>query len=362
MLIQILRNGGVSVALVLLPALLLMRRRRVRVMHVVCICLLTLYMSAVFTITGLTPMSGGVRLNVQLSDVNLVPFVGMAGIIRASVEHGESLFAITNLLGNVAMFVPLGLLLPLLWKRYRRLYKTVLFCLAVTLGIEIIQLFLSRGSDIDDVILNVLGGMVGYGLFLLLRRVAKRLTVRCALHKAQRRSAWRIFPYLCVLVPLLISFLLGAADRGGYFTPAAAQGNAPAQDALAEAAAPAETPQPAEGAPAGVNVGTLALTDVESMTIMSQRTIPPVTAEPTGEDRRALAALFAGRTLTDAISACDGDLVIRAGGATLVVHTACGAVYASLPDAAGATELTADDLEALGRILTRYDIAMETEP
>ncbi len=361
MLIQILRNGVVSVALVLLPALLLMRRRRVRVLHVVGICLFTLYISAVFALTGLTPMSGGLRLDVQISDANLVPFVGMVDIVRASVEHAAPLFAITNLLGNVAMFVPLGFFLPLLWKRYRRFYKTVLFCLAVTLGIEIIQLFLSRGPDIDDVILNVLGGMVGYGLFLLLRRLAKRLTARCALQKAQRRSAWRIFPYLCVLVPLLTAFLFGAVDRGGYFASVAAQGGAPARDALPEAAAPAETPQPAEGAPTGAAVGMIELTDVDSITVMSQRTTPPVTAEPSEEDRRALAALFAGRTLTDAISACDGDLVIRAGDATLVVHTACGAVYASLPEATGAAELTDGDLEALGRILARYDIAMETE-
>lgn len=74
-----------------------------------------------------------------------------------------------QLLLNVAMFVPVGLLLPVAFRRLRRFPRTAVVCLAVTLSIETLQYFIGRSADIDDVLLNLLGGMLGYGLFALAR-------------------------------------------------------------------------------------------------------------------------------------------------------------------------------------------------
>ncbi|MFS0557773.1 VanZ family protein [Brevibacillus sp. 179-C9.3 HS] len=71
-----------------------------------------------------------------------------------------------NLAGNVILFVPLGLLVPLVFFRFQNIHRVFFLTLAVSLLIEILQLMLSLGSfDVDDLLLNVVGGLIGYGMF-----------------------------------------------------------------------------------------------------------------------------------------------------------------------------------------------------
>lgn len=79
-----------------------------------------------------------------------------------------------QLLLNVGMFVPYGLLLPLVFPGLRRFPKAALAVLATTVSIETFQFFIGRSADIDDVIMNLAGGLLGYAIFALLnRRFAK---------------------------------------------------------------------------------------------------------------------------------------------------------------------------------------------
>lgn len=78
-------------------------------------------------------------------------------------------------IANLLMFVPLGLLIPVVFARARSFLKTTVLVLVCTLSIEFCQYFMGRSADIDDVLLNLLGGVVGYALFALLERcLAKR--------------------------------------------------------------------------------------------------------------------------------------------------------------------------------------------
>lgn len=74
--------------------------------------------------------------------------------------------SVINLGGNVIMFVPLGIFLPLLWKPLRRLWRVLLITAMIIALVEIGQVLtlLGRG-DIDDVILNVIGAAIGYGVY-----------------------------------------------------------------------------------------------------------------------------------------------------------------------------------------------------
>ncbi len=76
--------------------------------------------------------------------------------------------AVTNLLGNILLFIPLGLLPPLLWSWSRKLWKTLLLAAGIMTAIELLQMFLLVGTcDVDDLILNVTGAAIGYGLYKL---------------------------------------------------------------------------------------------------------------------------------------------------------------------------------------------------
>ena len=117
------------------------------------------------------PGSYGERLALTL---NLVPgrtvgqFIAMAADTSApaAVRH-----AVVNLAGNVVMFIPLGFFLPCLWPRLRSLGRFLLTTVAVIIAIEIVQLLTLLGScDIDDLILNTLGALIGWALLRLAAR------------------------------------------------------------------------------------------------------------------------------------------------------------------------------------------------
>ena len=68
-----------------------------------------------------------------------------------------------NLGGNVVLFVPLGLFLPVLWQKLDRFLPFFAFVTALITAVELIQLFTLLGScDVDDLILNLLGATVGF--------------------------------------------------------------------------------------------------------------------------------------------------------------------------------------------------------
>lgn len=81
------------------------------------------------------------------------------------------------LLGNVVMFAPLGFFSALLW-RAPHWWKAMLVGFCTSLSIEIIQFFVGRSSDVNDVLLNTLGALCGFWLFCLLYRSCPRFTVK----------------------------------------------------------------------------------------------------------------------------------------------------------------------------------------
>ena len=81
-----------------------------------------------------------------------------------------------NIWGNILLFIPYGFFLPLLWKRYRHPLRLSLMCLLLPISIEICQLFIQRMTDVDDLLLNFAGGMIGGGLFAGVHMVFPKFT------------------------------------------------------------------------------------------------------------------------------------------------------------------------------------------
>jgi hypothetical protein len=101
---------------------------------------------------------------------NLIPFASILQLIRET----NSVTANYNITGNIVLFVPFGFLLPLLFTRLRRLWPLAWRAAAISVSIEIAQIITrARSSDVDDVILNTLGAVIGFTLFALVARAAR---------------------------------------------------------------------------------------------------------------------------------------------------------------------------------------------
>lgn len=98
---------------------------------------------------------------------NFIPFKTIAEYIQR-YSDGYWRLSTVNLLGNLALFVPMGMALPCLSSKLNRFWKVILAVLGMVVLLEIVQGILRVGSvDIDDVIFNVVGAMIGYGLIRL---------------------------------------------------------------------------------------------------------------------------------------------------------------------------------------------------
>ena len=79
--------------------------------------------------------------------------------------------------GNIAMFFPIGFFPALLWRK-PRWWKSLLIGFFASLAIESIQFFINRGTDLDDLILNTLGGLGGYWIYCLVRALCPKGILR----------------------------------------------------------------------------------------------------------------------------------------------------------------------------------------
>lgn len=90
--------------------------------------------------------------------VNLVPF----RTIRNYIKYSGFLHTMINIFGNIIIFVPFGILLAEIFPKTRNILKILGITFATSFFVEFIQFFIGRSVDIDDLILNLLGSVIGY--------------------------------------------------------------------------------------------------------------------------------------------------------------------------------------------------------
>ena len=101
--------------------------------------------------------------------INWIPFVNL-------LDYPETRDILINVIGNTAMFIPLGIVWPSVYKGLDTHRKVISAGIGVSLCIEILQLpFYDRVSDIDDLLLNSLGFFIGYLLYLLAKSLKKNI-------------------------------------------------------------------------------------------------------------------------------------------------------------------------------------------
>ncbi len=138
------------------------------------------YLCCVLSVT-LLPIYDFIREEVSQS-INFIPF-HLFRDFSHTVQHGNFntylRLLLLNISGNVLLFVPLPFLAGMLYPRFRALKWSMLLAFLLSLGIELLQyvetanrMVSYRASDIDDIILNMTGSLIGFFLFRLLYRSA----------------------------------------------------------------------------------------------------------------------------------------------------------------------------------------------
>ena len=104
-----------------------------------------LYICAVYAVVGL-PNVTYFRYDPH---INLTPFAYMFSDYESTIL-------------NVILFLPMGLFLPILWKEFQSILKILFFGFCTSLFIELLQIFTFRATDINDLMTNTLGTLLGY--------------------------------------------------------------------------------------------------------------------------------------------------------------------------------------------------------
>lgn len=132
--------------------------RRTNFIHMIWVFIFLYYVYLVLETTGIgTIWEIGFYPGMKLQEeINLIPF-----------RDGISL----SMILNVVMFMPLGFLLPLLWKEYQSLVRTAIIGFCFSCGIEFCQLFNRRVSDVDDLLMNTLGAILGWLIWIVFSRI-----------------------------------------------------------------------------------------------------------------------------------------------------------------------------------------------
>lgn len=94
-----------------------------------------------------------------LRNINLILFRTMSPYLKNITEP----YAFKNIAANILVFIPLGFFISN--KNHKNVFKALIICLGVILLIELIQLFFKIGFfDVDDIILNLTGSLIGMGI------------------------------------------------------------------------------------------------------------------------------------------------------------------------------------------------------
>lgn len=181
----------VIAAVIYIPCRLLHLKRKRQVFadwHELFLFLFWIYVFGVFSQTVLPKLSMGFLDNGEFYFEVYVPprtapnFIPFATLRLFWENRGNSLdwsaMSVVNLLGNLLLFLPIGFLLPAVYPRQRRFYRVFLLSFLGILGVEVLQYFFGRVADVDDMLLNSIGIVIGYFLFTVWMRIYKTLQKR----------------------------------------------------------------------------------------------------------------------------------------------------------------------------------------
>ncbi|MFG6393889.1 MAG: VanZ family protein [Lachnospiraceae bacterium] len=160
------------------------------------IFIFALYIIAVFSVVGI-PVAGTFKVDFSF---NIIPLID---IVNSPLEYTK------NTILNIILFIPMGFLVPAIWKNYRSIKIMFFMGLALSASIEILQIFTFRLTDIDDLITNTAGTVIGY-------YIGKRFSFKLPL-KLDNNKEYLIQyePFIILAVMFLIGVFLKPVVSNG---------------------------------------------------------------------------------------------------------------------------------------------------
>ena len=130
-----------------------------------------LFVAYVLLLAYLTFFSQYYGREIVQRSINVIPFKTIIEFLTSGYNINS---IITNILGNIVAFMPMGFLLPLVFTKLDTFRRAGIPVLSATALIEIAQYLVGVGaSDIDDIILNMLGGAIGFWIYRLFLKILK---------------------------------------------------------------------------------------------------------------------------------------------------------------------------------------------
>lgn len=152
------------------------KRRKMQLWHEICLLLFWMFVIGIVSQTVFPRIHMGITDGGQFyidayypprSAPNFIPFKTLRlFLVNRSVTDWSSA-ALLNLLGNILLFIPIGLFFPVAFPAQKHFKYIFCYALGGIFTIEFLQYFCGRVADVDDVLLNMLGILLDYCIFLL---------------------------------------------------------------------------------------------------------------------------------------------------------------------------------------------------
>lgn len=147
---------------------------------------------------------------------NLIPLKETIEMFRGNIN-----IALYNVVGNTLMFVPLGIFIPVLFKSKGKISCILLYGFLASFFIEINQFFIkgNRAADVDDIIFNTIGAVIGYAIYKVIIMVLGRYKfIDKIINEVGDSSNGLIKKTLIILMPIFIIFqIFVGINREKYF-------------------------------------------------------------------------------------------------------------------------------------------------
>lgn len=173
----------IAVPIYLIVRFLMLRKssRKFNLYHEIALLIFVIFVVGLASQTVIPKIELGINGNINIlkngtHGINLLPLKVLFETYREVFINLNINYFIINFLGNIIMFMPIGFFIPLLWEIPDK--KIIIVGFLFSLFIEVCQLFLNRGTDVDDLILNTLGTILGLLVYKFLYKKFKNLIIR----------------------------------------------------------------------------------------------------------------------------------------------------------------------------------------